>query len=123
MKKLLTLTALFALSTSAFAGFQGEMQQGGGFNGSNNAVTTIEAAKNAYDDTPVAITGYIVKQSNYDRDEFTFKDLAGNTIDIDVEDEAWNGQNVTAKDKITIHGKVDKEAFGTQIDVYNIQKH
>lgn len=122
MKKLLTLASVLALSSTAMAGFNGNNQGNqGGFSGGQNAqgtVTTIAQAKNAWDDTPVTLTGYIVNQ--IDHDEFTFKDETGE-IRIDVEDHAWNGLNVTPKDKIVIQGKVDDD-WKKSIDVYSIQK-
>ncbi|ACE61769.1 YgiW/YdeI family stress tolerance OB fold protein [Actinobacillus pleuropneumoniae] len=114
MKKFLTLTTLLAISTSALAGF----------NGSNNepakAVNTIAQAKKAAENTPVTLTGNITRQ--IDSDEFLFKD-ATSEIKIDVEDHAWQNQNITPKDKITIYGKVDQDSQGpASIDVDRIQK-
>lgn len=125
MKKVFTLATLLAVSTSAVAGFQADsQQQSGGFQGTGSqqgAVKTVAQVEKAYEDTPVTLTGYITRQM--DHDEFFFKDSTGE-IKIEVEDYAWNGQNVTAKDKITIEGKVDKNDWGrADIDVYSIKKH
>lgn len=119
MKKLMTVATLLAISTSSFAGYQGNNTQGG-YTGSNvAAVTTVAKAKKAYDNTPVSISGYIVKQ--IDEDTFIFKDSTGQ-IQIDVDDDAWNGLNVGAKTKVRIYGEVDKDDGRTQIDVRRISK-
>lgn len=126
MKKLLTLASLLAVSSVAVAGFTGNNApaQGGGFSGQGQqvgVVNTVAKALKAYDDAPVQLTGSIVRQ--IDSDEFIFRDSTGE-IKIDVEDEAWQGQNVGFNDKITIYGKVDRETIGkNSVDVYRIQKH
>lgn len=116
MKKLMALSALFALSASAFANFSN-----GNVDNSYGAVTTVKQALKAHEDTPVVLTGKITRQ--VDNDEFYFKDATGE-IKIEVDDHAWNGQNITPKDKITIRGKVDKNDYGrSDIDVYSVKKH
>lgn len=118
MKKLFA-TALFTLSTTAMAGFNGNASQGG-FNNGTPAPTTVAAALKAKDNTLVSLTGHITRQ--IDDDEFYFKDATGE-IKIDVEDHAWNGQNITPNDTITIQGKVDADSWGkSDIEVYSIQK-
>ncbi|WGE89695.1 YgiW/YdeI family stress tolerance OB fold protein [Actinobacillus arthritidis] len=119
MKKLFTFTAVLTASLPAIAGFQDNTQAI-----NSNQVTVIKSvakAKTANEDMPVRLTGYITRQ--VDSDEFYFKDASGE-IKIDVEDHAWNGQNVTPKHKITIEGKVDRNDAGrADIDVYRIKKH
>lgn len=115
MKKLMVLTTILTLSTSAFANYQGNNTQG-----SNVAkVTTVAKAKRAYDNTPASISGYIVKQ--IDEDTFIFKDSTGQ-IQIDVDDEVWAGLNINAKNKVRIYGEVDKDDGRTQINVRRISK-
>ncbi|WP_150539545.1 YgiW/YdeI family stress tolerance OB fold protein [Actinobacillus vicugnae] len=124
MKKSAILSTILFLSAPVFAGFQDNNATAnqGGFSGkgAKTAPTTVAQAHKAWDDTPVTLTGYITKQ--IDHDEFYFKDATGE-IKIEVEDHAWNGQNITPKDKITIQGKVDKNDSGkSTIDVYHIKK-
>ncbi|AIZ78498.1 YgiW/YdeI family stress tolerance OB fold protein [Actinobacillus equuli] len=122
MKKVLVLTTLLSLSAASMANFEGSTAQQGGFSGegAKTAPTSVAQALEAWDDAPVKLTGYITKQ--IDHDEFYFKDASGE-IKIEVEDHAWNGQNVTPKDKITIEGKVDKNDWDkSSIDVYSIKK-
>ncbi|MDO4698498.1 MAG: NirD/YgiW/YdeI family stress tolerance protein [Pasteurellaceae bacterium] len=123
MKKLL-LVSLLAVSSVAYAGFNGNNQAKGGFVGHGQQVgviTTIAQALKARDDEPVQLTGSIIRQ--IDNDEFIFRDSTGE-IKIDVDDKAWQGQNVGFDDKITVYGKVDKETIGkNSVDVYRVQKH
>lgn len=122
MKKLLVLALM--VPALASAGFSSSNQaQGGGFNGANGGskVSTVAQALKAHDDAPIVLSGYIISQIKHD--EFMFRDSTGE-IRIDVDDEAWQGQNVTEKDKITIYGKVDKSDWGKrEVEVYRIQKH
>lgn len=118
MKKLLAVTTLLTLSTSAFAGYQGNNQ--GGYNGGKTSTaTTVAKAKKSYDNTSVSISGYIIKQ--IDEDTFIFKDSTGK-IRIDVDDDAWAGLNVNAKTKVKIYGEIDKDNGKTEIDVHRISK-
>lgn len=122
MKKLL-VAMLLAQSAVSFAGFSDSNKNMGGFSGGQKPPkpTTVAEALKAWDDTPVTLTGHITRQ--VERDEFYFKDATGE-IRIEVEDYAWNGQNITPKDEITIQGKVDKNDWGhSEIEVYNIHKH
>lgn len=125
MKKLVTLTALLALSSVAVAGFQSNNNnhQGGGFNSQSVTpqVTSVAQALKANDHDSAQLTGAIVRQ--LDDDEFIFRDATGE-IKIDVEDKAWQGQNVGVNDKITVYGQVDRETIGSNsVDVYRIEKH
>lgn len=122
MKKLIALTSILAVSGLAVAqgGFQsGNAPTKGGFI-SGNEITTVQAAKQARDDSFVSIEGHIVKSLG--DDDFLFRDLAGQEIRIDVSDKAWNGQTITPNDRIIIQGKVDKDSFSTEIEVKNIIK-
>lgn len=113
MKKLLSLTLLLTISSTAVAGFSGS-------NGDSPKSTVAQALKVKKDDTPIQLTGKIIRQ--IDNDEFIFRDATGE-IKIDVEDEAWQGLNVSPNETITIFGKVDHEAFeANTIDVYRVQK-
>lgn len=114
MKKLLSLVTLLAVSSTAVAGFNG---------GNTNAspkTTVAKALKIKQDNTPVQITGKILRQ--VDNDEFIFGDSTGQ-IKIDVDDQAWQGLNVSPNETITIFGNVDHESFEPNtIDVYRVQK-
>lgn len=112
MKKIVTLAALLAMSSTAFAGSQDT-------NASNN-LTTVQAAQKMVDHAQVTLEGNFVRQ--IDDDEFIFRDSTGE-IKVDVDDHAWKGVNVTPNDRVRIQGSVDKD-FGepTSIEVHQIQK-
>lgn len=113
MKKLLSLTTLLVLSSTAVAGFNGNSADA-------PKMTVAKALKIKQDNAPVQISGKILRQ--VDNDEFIFGDGTGQ-IKIDVEDHAWNGLNVGANETITIFGTVDHESFEPNtIDVYRVQK-
>lgn len=116
MKKLSAITALF--STALFLSACTPQPQPQVFGDTAGKMTTIAQTKSMHDDSRVVLEGYIVAQ--IDDDDFTFKDNTG-TIRIDVEDQAWNGLNVTKNDKIRIHGKLDKEFTNSSIEVYQIE--
>ncbi|GJJ80461.1 NirD/YgiW/YdeI family stress tolerance protein [Pasteurella canis] len=125
MKKLIALMSVLAVSSAAVAqgGFapKHDGKQGkGGFYDSASVVKTVKDALNSADKTPVIIEGYIVKQ--IDDDEFVFRDVAGNEIQLDVSNRAWRGQTIQPTDKISIQGYVDKEWNRTEIDVKDISK-
>lgn len=115
MKKLLTLASLLAISSTAFAGFQGNTQT------SQTAIKTVAQALAGQDHAEAALTGVIVRQ--LDDDEFMFRDRTGE-MKIEVDDKAWQGQSVGVNQTITIYGKVDKERFEKNtLDVYRVEKH
>ncbi|OOH88131.1 hypothetical protein BMT54_08975 [Pasteurellaceae bacterium 15-036681] len=121
--KLLALTSLLTISSVASAGFNDNTNQKGGFVGTNQtaSITTIAQALKAADNAQVQITGKIQRQVK--DDEFIFRDETGEIL-IDVDDDAWQGQNITQNDTITIYGKVDEESFkANEIEVYRVQKH
>ncbi len=120
MKKLLAII-LLGLSTSALAGFNdnsSHLQQI-----ELNQITTIKQAMSARDDAKVAITGYIIERIKNKDDEFIFRDESGKTIQIEIDNDVWNGLNISPQDKITIYGEVDKDFTKTTIDVKKIEKY
>lgn len=124
MKKLMTMAAIFALSTSAFAGFQGNSSNNngnGGFNGtgSGQGVSTVAQAKKANDNSWAVLTGYIVSRSGDER--YTFKDATGQ-IQVEIDDKIWGSVQANPKTKVTIEGEVDKEYGRTEIDVKRIYR-
>lgn len=112
MKKLLTLVSVLAVSSTAFAGFQGSTAQAA-------SVTTVAQAKKAQDDTPVVLSGYIVKKVGDEK--YTFKDRTGQ-IRVEIDDELWHNFTATPKTKVRIVGEVDKDRNGTEIDVKSLSK-
>lgn len=112
MKKLLSLITLLTISSTAVAGFNG---------GTDAPKSTVaQALKIKRDDTPVQLTGKIIRQ--IDNDEFIFRDASGE-IKIEVDEHAWQGLNVSPNETITIFGTVDHESLeANTVDVYRVQK-
>ncbi len=130
-----TIAALFACTAFALCslpalsqpgGFHGDepppppSKQQSGFKGSDDAKqTTVEQAKRMKDDTWVTLQGNIEKKIGDDR--YQFRDHTG-TIEIEVENKAWNGQDVSPKDLVVISGELDKDRHGDKVDVKHLLK-
>ena len=78
--------------------------------------TVAEAAKLG-DDTPVVVVGHIEKSLGDEK--YLFKDASG-AITVEIDDDDWNGLNVTPQDLIEIRGEVDKDLFDTKIDADSV---
>ena len=77
------------------------------FNGPTNAqAVSVEEVKSLPDETQVSVKGYII--NSLGDEKYTFKDEKGEVV-IEVEDENWNGIDVTPQTQIEIIGEVDKE--------------
>ena len=109
MKKifLLVLCSLIISGTS-FAAF---IEQAESF-------VTVQNAKDLKDETPVRLKGKITK--NLGDDKYSFSDDTG-VIIVEIDDEDWNGKDVTASDIIIIDGEVDKGFLSSEIDVNTIE--
>ena len=68
----------------------------------------------AHDDTPVVMTGKIVKRTGGEK--YLFQDGAG-TVIIEIDDDDWRGVNVTPNDTIKVYGEIDRGVFNTEVDV------
>ncbi|WP_215406564.1 NirD/YgiW/YdeI family stress tolerance protein [Vibrio gigantis] len=110
MNKLLFTMTLALMSSSVMAAFNGP---------SAPAVSNVEQAKSAADDSFVVLTGHIVQSLGGDL--YLFKDASGE-IEVEIDHENWMGQEVSPQDTVTIRGEVDSEWTTTQIDVDMIQK-
>lgn len=123
MKKI-SMVALGAILFvgAANAGFQ---QSGannktvhGGFVGGTDKITTTDHIKDLRDDTPVVMTGKIVKKTGDEK--YLFQDGAG-TITVEIEDDDWHGVNVTPDDNVKLHGEVDRGIFNTVVEIDSIE--
>jgi len=82
--------------------------------GATTQVTTVAAALDAADDTPVVLEGQIIKRL---QDElYEFKDASG-TINVEIDDEHWPAQAVSETAKVKITGEVDRDLTSREIDV------
>ncbi len=120
MNKLLAVSVLalmLGLNGVASAGYQEPSSVRGGFTGPGLEVSTVAEAAKLGDDTPVVVVGHIEKSLGDEK--YLFKDASG-AITVEIDDDDWNGLNVTPQDLIEIRGEVDKDLFDTKIDADSV---
>lgn len=136
MKKLATIAAIAMMASApvfaAEGGFSGpsatqtqtqnqtqNQAQPGGFVDNSVSPTTAAKAKDLKDDSWVKLRGNITERLSDDR--YVFRDASG-TVNVEIEQKRWNGQNVTPQDQVEIQGKVDKDWNEFEIEVKQITK-
>ncbi|MBK5538592.1 NirD/YgiW/YdeI family stress tolerance protein [Pseudomonas sp. TH05] len=80
-----------------------------------HAVTTVAAANDAADDTPVVLQGHVTKKLNND-DKYEFKDASG-TITVEIDDEDLPPVAFNEKTRVKLTGEVEKSLMKREIDV------
>ena len=111
MKKI-SLIALFG----AVIGFIGFAAQ----NNNMMTVVSVQEVKGMADDSPVIVRGYLVEQNG--ENSYLFRDNSG-TINLEIEEDDWNGQTFVPTDFVEVWGEVDKNGMTvTEIDVSAIKK-
>ncbi len=126
-KNILTLTLILIFSlgaTQAFAddhddGRRHDGGAGGGYTGSGPAPVTVQRAKSMWDDSRVVLKGCITRSLGGEYYEFT--DATG-AVTVEIDHHTWQGLNIGPDDLVEIHGEVDNEWTGTEIDVKRIIK-
>jgi uncharacterized protein (TIGR00156 family) len=81
------------------------------------AATTVKQAMTLKDETPVQLKGYVVKALG--QEKYQFRDATG-TMTVEIDDELWRGQPVSATTPVTLTGEVDidyRPAKRVEIDV------
>lgn len=113
MKKylFLSLAAAALIGTSGFVMAQNNMQE-------QLSVTTVEQIGTMNDETPVMLQGTITQSLGDNM--YVFSDSTGN-INIEIEEDEWNGNSFSPNMVVTINGEVDKEGNLSQIDVSEVQ--
>ena len=112
----------FLLSSSVFAAQEGFQEQGvhtGGFQGplASPSITTVKQALNSPDDSPVILTGHILRREAGDHEQYLFRDATGDIV-VEIDDMLFRERTVTPKTTIRIYGEVDREiSKPTKIDV------
>lgn len=109
---LLLAAGMVAITTPALA-----QNSDGGFVDVN--VITVEEAKNMGDDAYVTLQGYVTNKTADEK--YTFQDKTGN-ITIEIDDDDWDGVDITPADLVEIQGEVDKGWTAMEIDVDTISK-
>lgn len=114
MNKLNLLLAAGMIAAAAPAMAQ---NSDGGFVDVN--VITVEQAKNMGDDAYVTLQGYVTSKTGDEK--YVFQDKTGN-ITIEIDDDDWDGVDITPADLVEIQGEVDKGWTSMEIDVDTISK-
>lgn len=110
MKKTIMMSALMLISGSALAAFNGPEAQ---------SINTVSGALKARNDSFVVLTGNITQSLG--NEVYLFKDNTGE-IQVEIENEAWMGVDISPQDKVIIRGDIDSEWATTQIDADTVQK-
>lgn len=123
MKKISTLAVLGVIvSGAAFAG-PGNMANMNNNNMNNDnmmTVMTVEQVRGLSDNSPVVIRGYLLRQNG--ENSYVFQDNTG-TINLEIDEEDWNGLTVSPTDMVEIWGEVDKNGMSVmEVDVSAIKK-
>lgn len=116
MLAVLAAVSCLALSSQTFAKDTGNK---GGFSGPSVEIITVENAKGMEDDTFVILRGNITKSLGDDM--YIFTDGTG-TINIEIDEDEWNGVTVGPEDVVEIRGEIDKGWASIEIDVDQIKK-
>ena len=118
MKKISTLAVLGVIATGAALAGSNNMKN---MNNDNMmTVMTVEQVRGLSDDSPVVIRGYLLRQNG--ENSYIFQDNTG-TINLEIDDEDWNGLTVSPTDMVEVWGEVDKNGMSVmEIDVSAIKK-
>lgn len=118
MKKTLTALAFISvlcLSVASFAG-DGMKKHMGGLKQdiSQMPVSTVQSIQSMPEDTMVVLQGNISKRVK--KDKYMFNDNTGEMM-IEIDGYAWNGQEISPTDVVTIVGEIDKDGNVTMVEV------
>ncbi len=105
----LLLAPLFSTAALA-AGYTGPGAQ---------PVTTVAAAKEAADDTPIVLQGFVTRKIDND-DKYEFRDNIG-TITIEIDDEDLPPTPFDDKTKVKLTGEVEKHLMNREVDVDRVE--
>lgn len=112
------MTLLLSAAVLSFPALAQAADNNGGFVDVN--VMTIEQAKGLPDDAYVTLQGNIIQKTG--DEEYIFQDAAGDTVAIEIDDDDWDGVDVTPNDLVEIQGQVDKGWTSMEIEVDTISK-
>lgn len=106
IKTIAALFTVFALSTSALAGFDGPR--------ATPKVVTAVSISDMRDDTKVTMEGHLVEQLS--EEHYLFKDDTGD-VKVEIDDKVFRGANVTPETRVRLVGEVDKDWQTFTVDV------
>lgn len=116
MRKILLLLVCSILTVSTIA--VAKKNAAGGFTGPGVEIISVSDALGKSDDTYVVLKGNI--QQSLGDDIYVFTDGTG-IINVEIDEDDWNGLNVSPNDVIIIKGEVDKGWNSIEIDVDEVQ--
>lgn len=122
MKKISILAVLGVVASgAAFAGPGNMAKMNNNMNNDNTmTVMTVEEVRGLSDNSPVVIRGYLLRQNG--ENSYIFQDNTG-TINLEIDEEDWNGVTVSPTDMVEVWGEVDKNGMSVmEVDVSAIKK-
>ena len=125
MKRILLLLAIVIFVTgTAFADFTGPYEgypANQGFKGgaANYTVSSIKEVKKMYDDQIAVVRGNITKRLS--EDKYLFKDNTGELV-VEIDYKYWAGLQVDENDVLELTGKVDRDFYSVDLDVFMVKK-
>lgn len=116
MKKISLFVAaltFLGLTSIANAGFTGSKSP------SSATRATVSQIKDMKDESRVVLQGYI--ESRIGGEDYMFKDKTG-SIKVEIDDDVWQGLNVSPENLVEIEGEVDTHLYKpTDIEVESIK--
>lgn len=70
----------------------------------STTTVTVKQALSMQDDRDVKVKGYVVKALGDEK--YQFRDATGSIV-VEIDDELWQGKQVSAKTPVTIFGEID----------------
>lgn len=108
----MALTLLFPIMASA-------QNQGGFVSDSAQEIISVNSLNDMPDDSYVVLKGNIVSKSG--SETYTFKDSTG-SVQIEIDDDDWNGLTVKPENLVIIEGEIDKSFTGPlEVEVDSIR--
>nr|WP_314477154.1 NirD/YgiW/YdeI family stress tolerance protein [uncultured Pseudomonas sp.] len=83
------------------------------------SISTVAAASEAADDTPVVLQGFVTRKLDND-DKYEFRDSTG-TITVEIDDEDLPPTPFNDKTKVKLTGEVEKHLMSREVDVDRVE--
>ncbi|QYJ87886.1 NirD/YgiW/YdeI family stress tolerance protein [Shewanella mesophila] len=108
MPKKLTGTLILScvLTLPAFAAYNGP--------GAQKPVNSAADALKAKDDTPVELTGHLIKSLGDEK--YLFRD-GSSEVEVEIDNALWRDIEVNSNTSVTLRGEIDDEWHGIEIEI------
>ncbi|WP_258406547.1 NirD/YgiW/YdeI family stress tolerance protein [Shewanella spartinae] len=112
MQKKLTGTLILScvLTLPAFAAYNGPKAGG--------VIQQASDAHTAKDDTPVELTGKLIKSLGDEK--YLFRDSSGE-VEVEIDNALWRDIEISSDTTVTLRGEVDDEWRGIEIEIDSIE--